>query len=74
LIPKAILVIIPLLGLWSDMEPPVPIPNTEVKRISADDSLPATERENRSRPGIFFGFNPPLGNQSANQRRTPGGV
>ena len=33
------------------MDPPVPIPNTEVKRTSADDTALATEWENRSLPG-----------------------
>ena len=30
------------LGGWSEVEPPVPIPNTEVKRLSADDTEGAT--------------------------------
>ena len=34
--------------------PPVPIPNTEVKLRRAEDTLPATARENRSAP--TFGF------------------
>ena len=34
----------------SGLEPPVPIPNTEVKRTSAEDSCRASGRENRSRP------------------------
>src|SRR3990170_8664578 len=29
-------------GGWSEAEPPVPIPNTEVKRLSADDTAWAT--------------------------------
>ena len=37
------------------MVPPVPIPNTEVKRLSADDTAPARMWENRSLPeGLFF--------------------
>ena len=37
------------------MEPPVPIPNTEVKRFSADDTEGATPWENTPLPGgIFF--------------------
>ena len=36
------------------MVPPVPIPNTEVKRLSADDTALATEWENRPLPGVFF--------------------
>ena len=33
----------------SVLEPPVPIPNTEVKRHSAEDTRWATARENRSK-------------------------
>ncbi len=38
-------------GGSSEAAPPVPIPNTEVKRLSADDTALATEWENRSLPG-----------------------
>ena len=34
----------------NDEGPPVPIPNTEVKLISADDTCLETDRENRSMP------------------------
>ena len=34
--------------------PPVPIPNTEVKRHSAHDTAPAKVWENRSLPGDYF--------------------
>ena len=37
-------------GLINAQGPPVPIPNTEVKLCSAEDTLPATARENRSTP------------------------
>ena len=37
-------------GLTNAGGPPVPIPNTEVKPCSAEDTLPETARENRSRP------------------------
>ena len=37
-------------GVFNDEGPPVPIPNTEVKLISADDTCLATGRENRSMP------------------------
>ena len=37
-------------GVFNDEGPPVPIPNTEVKLISADDTCLATGRENRSTP------------------------
>ena len=33
------------------MDPPVPIPNTEVKRLSADDTAWATAWEHRPVPG-----------------------
>ena len=35
------------IGADWDAGPPVPIPNTEVKRISADDTYRVTGRENR---------------------------
>ncbi len=35
------------------MDPPVPIPNTVVKRPSADDTALVTEWENRSPPGFI---------------------
>ena len=38
-------------GGSSDAAPPVPIPNTVVKRLSAYDTALATEWENRSSPG-----------------------
>ena len=41
------------------MEPPVPIPNTEVKLRSADDTAPARVWENRSLPGDYF-FKKPI--------------
>ena len=37
-------------GVFNDEGPPVPIPNTEVKLIGADDTCLATGRENRSTP------------------------
>ena len=39
-----------LSGGSSGVAPPVPIPNTEVKRPSADDTALVTEWENRSPP------------------------
>ena len=42
------------LGGKSTMAPPVPIPNTEVKRRSAHDTAPARVWENRSLPGDYF--------------------
>ena len=38
-------------GGFSGVDPPVPIPNTAVKRTSADDTALETEWENRSPPG-----------------------
>ena len=38
-------------GGTSEVDPPVPIPNTEVKRFSADDTALATVWENKSLPG-----------------------
>ena len=39
-----------VVGVFNDEGPPVPIPNTEVKLISADDTCLETDRENRSMP------------------------
>ena len=41
------------LGVVSEAVPPVPIPNTVVKRLSANDTERTTSRENRSMPGPF---------------------
>ncbi len=42
-------------GGLSGVEPPVPIPNTEVKRPSADDTEGGTPWENMSLPeGLLF--------------------
>ena len=38
-------------GVVSEVEPPVPFSNTAVKRFSADDTVRAVLRENRSMPG-----------------------
>ena len=45
--------VIKLPGGSSAAAPPVPIPNTEVKRLSADDTALAKVWENRSLPGGF---------------------
>ena len=37
-------------GVFNDEGPPVPIPNTEVKLISAEDTCLETDRKNRSMP------------------------
>ena len=41
-------------GGFSEADPPVPISNTEVKRLSADDTALATGWENRPPPGAIF--------------------
>lgn len=41
-------------GDFSEVDPPVPIPNTEVKLRSADDTASARVWENRSPPGDYF--------------------
>ncbi len=46
---------IDLSGGDSDREPPVPIPNTEVKPVSADGTWGATPWESRSLPDICLG-------------------
>ena len=38
-------------GGFGEVAPPVPIPNTAVKRLSADDTALVTGWENRSPPG-----------------------
>ena len=40
-------------GGSSEAAPPVPIPNTVVKRFSAYDTALVTEWENRSPPGVY---------------------
>ena len=47
-----ILIIFP--GDYSEGVTPVPIPNTEVKPLSADGTVWATAWESRSLPGFFF--------------------
>ena len=39
-------------GVYYGEDPPVPIPNTEVKLISADDTWLETARKNRSTPTL----------------------
>ena len=39
-------------GVYYDEDPPVPIPNTEVKLISADNTWLETTRKDRSSPAI----------------------
>ena len=41
-------------GGRSEVAPPVPIPNTEVKRLSADDTEGVTLWENMPLPGVFY--------------------
>ena len=41
-------------GAYCDEGPPVPIPNTEVKLIRAEDTRWATARENRSAPTFIL--------------------
>ena len=39
-----------IVGIFNDEGPPVPIPNTEVKLICAEDTWLEAARENRSMP------------------------
>ena len=41
---------VPTVGVFSGEGPPVPIPNTEVKLTSADNTCLETDREDRSMP------------------------
>ena len=40
----------PIVGVFNGEGPPVPIPNTEVKLTSADNTCLETDREDRSMP------------------------
>ena len=42
-----------IVGVDNGEGPPVPIPNTEVKLTSADDTCLETDRENRSMPTLL---------------------
>ena len=63
----------PILGDRSEGDPPVPIPNTEVKPLSPDGTARASVWERRKLPGISHGptersglcvFRPPVTNPS----------
>ena len=43
-----------IVGVYSDEGPPVPIPNTAVKLISAENTLVVTPREDRAMPTQIF--------------------
>ena len=43
-------------GDWSEVGPPVPIPNTVVKGLSADDTRGTSPRDNRPLPEALFAF------------------
>ena len=44
-----------VIGVDSDEVTPVPIPNTEVKLISVENTWLATAREDRAVPAFFYG-------------------
>ena len=46
-----------LVSVFNAEGPPVPIPNTEVKLCSAENTYLATDRENRSLPTYYEGNN-----------------
>ena len=48
-------------GAYGDEVPPVPIPNTEVKLISAEDTWWVTAWENRAVPAQLFLFRRNMG-------------
>jgi hypothetical protein len=48
-------------GDRSEREPPVPIPNTEVKPLSPDGTARATAWESRKSPGLIKGAKPRSG-------------
>lgn len=41
-----------------EMDTPVPIPNTEVKHLSADNTWLVTARESKSLPELYQSFEP----------------
>ena len=54
----------PIVGVSNGEGPPVPIPNTEVKLTSVDNTLRATVREDRSTPTrelLYEQFSTPMG-------------
>ena len=42
--------LIPIVGVYGDEDPPVPIPNTEVKLICVENTWLVTTREDKSTP------------------------
>ena len=72
-----------IVGAYYGEGPPVPIPNTEVKLTSANDTWLATARENRSVPtqktaskeAVFLHFVKNFGYENTNSKRCfTGGV
>ena len=62
----------PLAGAYDDEVPPVPIPNTEVKLISAENTWREAAREHRSVPAPQkFDTNPPSGWYQSNLNLFP---
>ena len=46
-----------IVGVIGDEEPPVPMPNTEVKLISAENTWLVTTREDKAMPAHFLPLN-----------------
>ena len=52
----------------NEKDTPVPIPNTEVKLLSADDTWLATARENRSPPELYSSIAQSVEHAAVNRR------
>ena len=59
-------------GVDGDEDPPVPIPNTEVKLISVDNTWLATAREDRAMPLFTYAPLAQLVEQLTLNQRAPG--
>ena len=57
-----------IFGDYNREEPPVPIPNTEVKLSSADDTWLETARENRSSPNFYSSIAQSVEHAAVNRR------
>ena len=57
-----------IVGVNNDEGPPVPIPNTEVKLISADNTCLETDRKDRSTPTLNASLAQPVEHAAVNRR------
>ena len=66
--PDALKKFIQISGGNNEKDTPVPIPNTEVKLLSADDTWLETARENRSPPDIYSSIAQSVEHAAVNRR------